>query len=339
MRKVTFFLCTVLFIVSVGIAGSSRTYDVAITSGDIYDGSGRASYVADVAIKDGRISAIGQLEADANLVIDAQGLAVAPGFINMLSWANESLIEDGRSQSDIRQGVTLEVMGEGWSMGPLNEKMKQDMRQSQGDIKFSIEWTTLGEYLEYLEKKGVSTNVASFVGATTVRVYAFGYEDRRPTSRELGQMRELVHQAMQEGAVGVSSALIYTPGCYADTDELIALAEVASEYGGMYISHLRSEGNRLLEALDELITTARRANVAVELYHMKAAGKSNWDKLGAMIEMIEKARAEGLRISADMYNYTAGATGLDAAMPPWVQEGGHRAWVKRLKIRESSGGF
>jgi len=300
-------------------------------SGEIYDGSGRASYVADVGIKDDCIAAIGQLQPDADVVINAQGLAVAPGFINMLSWANESLIEDGRSQSNIRQGVTLEVMGEGWSMGPLNEKMKRQMRQSQGDIKFSIEWTTLGEYLEYLVKKGVSTNIASFVGATTVRVYAVGYEDRPPTSKELDEMRKLVGQAMREGAVGVSSALIYAPGFYARTDELIALAEVASEYGGMYISHIRSEGNHLLEALDEFITIARKANVAVELYHMKAAGKSNWHKLEAMIERIEKARTEGLKITTNMYNYTAGATGLDAAMPPWVQAGGHQAWVARLK--------
>jgi len=216
-------------------------------------------------------------------------------------------------------------------MGPLNEKMKRDMRESQGDIKFAIEWTTLGEYLEYLEERGISTNITSFVGATTVRVHVVGYEDRRPSSGELEKMRGLVAQAMREGAVGVSSALIYAPGFYAKTDELIALAEVASEYGGMYISHLRSEGNRLLEALDELIITARKANVAAELYHMKAAGKPNWHKLDAMIEKIEKARAEGLRITADMYNYTAGATGLDAAMPPWVQAGGHRAWVARLK--------
>ena len=331
MRKVVLFFHTVLFTLSVAIFGCPKTYDVVITSGDIYDGSGRASYVADVGIKDGYIAAIGQLQPDADVVIDAQGLAVAPGFINMLSWANESLIEDGRSQSDIRQGVTLEVMGEGWSMGPLNKRMKQGMRQSQGDIKFRIEWTTLGEYLEYLVKKGVSTNVASFVGATTVRVYAIGYQDRPPTSKELKQMRKLVGEAMQEGAVGVSSALIYTPGFYARTDELIALAEVAGEYGGIYISHIRSEGNRLLEALDELITIARKANVAAELYHMKVAGKSNWHKLNAMIERIEKARAEGLKITADMYTYTAGATGLDAAMPPWVREGGHQAWVARLK--------
>jgi len=331
MRRVTLCFCAVILAVGVAGVGLSATYDVLIQSGQIYDGSGGAPYVADVAINDDRIEALGTLEPDAELVVDANGLAVAPGFINMLSWATESLIEDGRSESDIRQGVTLEVMGEGSSMGPLNEAMKRDMRESQGDIKFSIEWTTLGEYLEYLVNRGVSTNVASFVGATTVRVYAVGYQDRKPASGELDLMRKLVAQAMQEGAMGVSSALIYAPGVYADTDELIALAEVAGEYGGMYISHLRSEGNDLLAALDELITTSRKANVAAEIYHLKAAGQSNWPKLDAMIERIERARAEGLRITADMYTYTAAATGLDAAMPPWVQVGGHRAWVTRLE--------
>jgi N-acyl-D-amino-acid deacylase len=331
MRKVTSAFYAIIFILSMASVGHSKIYDVVITSGEIYDGSGGPSYVADVAIKDGHITAIGKLQPDADKIIDAKGLAVAPGFINMMSWANESLIEDGRSQSDIRQGVTLEVMGEGWSMGPLNKKMKREMRMSQGDIKFRIEWTTLGEYLEYLVKRGVSTNIASFVGATTVRVHTIGYEDRRPTSKELEQMCKLAGQAMQEGAIGVSSVLIYAPGFYADTDELIALAEVASEYGGMYISHIRSEGNHLLEAMDEFITTARKANVTAELYHMKAAGKSNWYKYNAMVERIEKARAEGLKLTANMYNYTAGATGLDAAMPPWVQAGGYGAWVARLK--------
>ena len=331
MRRVGLFFCVALFISSVCVLDCFGAYDVVIKSGRIYDGSGGSSYVADIAIEDDRIAAIGQLETDADLVIDAQGLAVAPGFINMLSWANDTLIEDGRSQSDIRQGVTLEVLGEGFSMGPLNEMMKRDMLESQGDIKFGIEWTTLGQYLEYLERKGVSTNVASFIGAATVRIHVLGYQDRAPTSKELRQMRRLVARAMREGAVGISSALIYAPGVYAETDELVALAEVAGRYGGIYISHLRSEGNNLLEALDELITIALKANVASEVYHMKAAGKANWHKLDAMIEKIEKARSEGLRITADMYNYTAGATGLDAAMPPWVQVGGHMAWITRLK--------
>jgi N-acyl-D-amino-acid deacylase len=309
----------------------AQTYDVVIAGGRIHDGSGGPSYVADIGIKDGHIAAIGQLQPGNARVIQTRGLAVAPGFINMLSWATDCLLVDGRSQSDIRQGVTLEVMGEGWSMGPLNGPMKQDMILSQGDIKFPVEWTTLGEYLDYLVKRGVSTNVASFVGATTLRAYAVGYDDRPPTARELQQMRLLARAAMQEGALGVSSALIYAPASYARADELTALAEVAGQFGGLYISHIRSEGDRLLEALDELIATARKANVAAELYHMKAAGKSNWDKCEAMIQKIEKARAEGLRITADMYTYTAGATGLDAAMPPWVQEGGLGAWVTRLR--------
>ena len=331
MRRAHVLFHAVILVASIAALCRSETYDVVITSGRIYDGSGRPSYTANVGIKGDRIAAIGQLQPDARRVIDAQGLAVAPGFINMLSWANDTLIEDGRSQSDIRQGVTLEVMGEAWSMGPLNKQMKGEMRSSQGDIRFSVEWTTLGEYLDYLVRKGVSTNVASFVGATTLRVYAVGYEDRRPTPRELQQMRGLARAAMQEGAVGVSSALIYAPGCYANTEELIALAKVAGEYGGMYISHIRSEGDRLLEALDELIAIARKADVTAELYHMKAAGQSNWHKLDAMIERIETARARGLSITANMYTYTAGATGLDAAMPPWVQVGGHRAWVTRLR--------
>ncbi|MHC4566120.1 MAG: N-acyl-D-amino-acid deacylase family protein [Planctomycetota bacterium] len=331
MRRVGSFLWAAFLVLNVVAPDCSGAYDVLIRSGLIHDGSSGTPYVADVAIEADRIVAVGTLDDDADLVIDARGLAVAPGFINMLSWANESLIQDGRSQSDIRQGVTLEILGEGTSMGPLNAAMKQDKRQTQGDIKYDVEWTTLGEYLEYLQLRGVSTNVASFVGAATVRVHVLGYEDRTPTPAELEQMRELVAGAMVEGAVGVSSALIYAPGVYAETDELIALAEVAAKYGGMYVSHLRSEGNNVLAALDELITTARRANVTAEFYHMKAAGKPNWGKLDAMIAKVNKARAEGLRITADMYNYTAGATGLDAAMPPWVQAGGHRAWVARLK--------
>jgi N-acyl-D-amino-acid deacylase len=331
MRKASLFFCMALFVSIVCIADCFGAYDVIIKSGRVYDGSGGPAYVADVAIEDDRIAAIGQLDADANSVINASGLAVTPGFINMLSWATDTLIEDGRSQSDIRQGVTLEVMGEGFSMGPLNEMMKRDLLESQGDIKFAVKWTTLGEYLEYLERKGVSTNVASFVGAATVRIYALGYQDRAPTYRELQQMRQLVAQAMREGALGVSSALIYAPGVYAKTDELETLAEVAGKYGGMYISHIRSEGNDLLSAVDELITIARKANLPAEIYHLKAAGKANWNKLDAVIEKIEKARAEGLKITADMYTYTAGSTGLDAAMPPWVQAGGFRAWVARLK--------
>ena len=309
---------------------SSTEYDLLITNGDVYDGSGGDPYIADVAIAGDRIVAIGEGLGSAKQTIDAAGLAVAPGFINMLSWATETLIEDGRSQSDIRQGVTLEVMGEGMSMGPLSESMKQEMRARQGDIRYDITWTSLGEYLQFLEDKGVSTNVASFVGATTVRIHELGFEDRPPTGEELQRMREHVRVAMEEGALGLGSSLIYAPAFYADTAELISLCEVAAEYGGRYISHIRSEGNRLLEAVDELITIAREAGIGAEIYHLKAAGQENFDKLETVFQRIEDARAEGLDITADMYTYTAGATGLDASMPPWVQEGGYEAWAERL---------
>src|SRR5947207_1172953 len=310
----------------------AANYDLLIRDGTIYDGSGRAPFVGDVAINGDTIAAVGKLtDARGKTEVDARGLAVAPGFINMLSWANESLIQDGRSQSDIRQGVTLEVMGEGESMGPLNDTMKKEMGEQQGDIKFDVNWTTLGEYLDYLVQRGVSCNVASFVGATTVRIHVIGYADRPPTSAELERMKKLVRQAMGEGALGVGSSLIYAPAFYAKTDELIALCKVAASHGGIYISHLRSEGNQFLEALEELITIAREAKIPAQVYHLKAAGEKNWGKLDAAIRRIEEARAAGLPITADMYNYTAGATGLDAAMPPWVQEGGYAEWAKRLQ--------
>ncbi|MHC4092508.1 MAG: N-acyl-D-amino-acid deacylase family protein, partial [Planctomycetota bacterium] len=263
--------------------------------------------------------------------IEAAGLAVAPGFINMLSWANESLLHDGRAQSDIRQGVTLEVLGEGHSMGPWNEAMKQEELEQQGDLQYEIAWTTLGEYLDHLVQRGISPNVASFVGATTVRIHVLGHEDRAATPAELDQMRALVQQAMLEGALGVSSSLIYAPAFYADTEELIALAEIAAQHGGMYVSHMRNEGDSLLEAFDELLTIVRRTGIAAEVYHIKASGRANWGKLDELIARIETARAQGLRITADMYTYHASSTGLNAIMPPWVQEGGHRAWVERLQ--------
>ncbi|MCG3157470.1 MAG: D-aminoacylase [bacterium] len=307
-------------------------YDLVIRNGMIYDGSGAEPYAGDVAINADTIAALGRIEnAAAAREIDARGLAVAPGFINMLSWATVSLLEDGRSQSDLRQGVTLEIFGEGWSEGPLNEKMKQEVLEQQGDIRYEVSWTTLGEYLNHLEQRGISTNVASFVGATTVRIHELGYENRPPTAAELERMKALVRQAMAEGALGVASSLIYAPAFYAQTEELIELCKVAAEYDGLYISHLRSEGNRLLEAVEELLHIARSAGLPAEIYHLKAAGQSNWHKLDEVIAKIEAARAQGLRITADMYNYTAGATGLDAAMPPWVQEGGYQAWAQRLR--------
>ena len=311
---------------------SHAEYDLVIWNGTIYDGRGGAPFVGDVAISGDRIAIIGAAgRARGGHEIDASGLAVAPGFINVLSWAVDSLIEDGRSQSNIRQGVTLEVLGEGWSMGPLNEAMVAERASRQGHIRYDIEWETLGEYLEFLVRRGVSPNVASFVGATTARIYVLGYEDRAPTSDELDRMRGLVRQAMEEGAVGLSSALIYAPACYAAADELVALAGVTAEYGGLYISHIRNEGDRLLEAIDELVSVARETGIAAEIYHLKVSGRSNWDRLDDAVTKIEAARAGGLRITADMYTYPASSTGLSTALPPWVHEGGHRAMVERLQ--------
>jgi N-acyl-D-amino-acid deacylase len=310
----------------------SAQYDLIIRHGTIYDGSGGPPFEGDLAINGQAIAAVGSPgSARGRSEVDARGMAVAPGFINMLSWANRSLIEDGRSQSDIRQGVTLEVMGEGTSMGPLNDSMKRQLREQQGDIKYDVTWTTLDEYLEHLVRRGVSCNVGSFVGATSVRVHEIGYADRPPTPEELERMKQLVRAAMADGALGVASSLIYAPACYAKTDELVALCRVAAEYDGLYISHLRSESNRLLEAADELIHIAREASIRSEIYHLKVAGQPNWHKLEALIRKVEAARAGGLAITADMYNYTAAGTGLDAAMPPWVQEGGLDEWVARLK--------
>ena len=312
--------------------GSGNNYDTIIRNGSIYDGNGGEPYTADIAINADTIAFIGDLkDASAKNEIDAKGKAVSPGFINMLSWANESLIEDGNSQSDIRQGVTLEVMGEGSSMGPLNTKMKTEMQNGQGDIKYKVEWNTLGEYLNYLEKKGISCNVASFIGAGTVRQYVVGEDNRVATPAELDSMQKLVERAMQEGAMGVGSSLIYPPDFFANTQELIALCKAASKYGGMYISHMRSEGNKLHEAVQELITIAKEANIPAEIYHLKAAGKDNWDKMDSVIRQVENARAAGLHITADMYTYLAGATGLTASFPPSLQDGGFGKLWQRLQ--------
>ena len=320
-----------LFVLGIADSGAAETLDVVIRNGVVYDGSGAPGRRADVAIRGDRVVGVGDYQqANAHRTMDATGLAVAPGFINMLSWSTESLLHDPRSQSEIRQGVTLEVMGEGWSMGPLSPSMKRRIRSDQSDIQYTPSWTTLGEYLQHLESRGVACNVASFVGATTVRIHTLGYEDRAPTADELEQMKGLVRTAMREGALGVGSSLIYAPAFYAETDELVELCKVAGEYGGMYISHLRSEGNRLEEGVDELLEIARRANVPAQIYHLKAAGRENWHKLDKVIAKVEAARAEGLGITADMYTYTAGATGLNAAMPPWVQEGGYQRWRERL---------
>lgn len=320
------------FLIAISSCNQSQNFDVLIKNGTIVDGSGGLSYIGDIGINADTIAAIGALEnATGSKEIDASDLIVAPGFINMLSWAVESLIEDGRSMGDIKQGVTLEVFGEGWSMGPLNETMKKEEKESQGDIKFDIEWTTLNDYLEYLTTKGISPNVASFVGATTLRVHEVGYENRAPTPEELDAMKSMVQQAMEDGALGVGSSLIYAPAFYSSTEELIELCKVAAEYDGMYISHIRSEGSQLLESLDELIKIAHDAGIRAEIYHLKQSGKDNWDKFDAVVQKVDSARAAGLSITADMYNYVAGATGLDASMPPWVQEGGYEKWAERLQ--------
>lgn len=314
-------------------AGCSRKpdYDVILRDGRVCDGTGSQCVQKDVGILGDKIAKIGDLSNSRGKIdLDVGNSMVAPGFINMLSWATESLIVDGKSQSDIRQGVTLEIFGEGSSMGPLTASMKADAVAHMGDIKYNITWSTLGEYLDTMVKRGISPNIASYVGATTVRENVLGDANRAPNAEELGQMRDLVRQAMQEGALGVGSALIYAPGFYAKTDELVALCQEAAKFKGSYISHIRSEGNGVLPAVDELISIARQAHVPAEIYHLKVGGKANWDKLPQVVEKIEAARKEGLKITADMYTYTAGATGLDAVMPPWVQEGGYDAWRKRL---------
>jgi N-acyl-D-amino-acid deacylase len=328
---------TLVIILSCFLAACSSptSYDVILRGGTVYDGSGDKPYAGDLAFIGDKIAAIGDIgEATASIEIDVAGLAVAPGFVNMMSWANESLIEDGRSQSDIRQGVTLEIMGEGNSMGPLNDAMKAEMISRQSDIRYVVEWTTLAEYLEFLERRGISPNVASFIGAATPRKYVIGHEDREPTPAELDQMRDLVRGAMEEGALGVASSLMYPPGLFAKTDELIALSEVAAEYNGMYISHMRDEGAHMIEAIEELLTIAREADIRAEIYHFKSSGKSNWHLFDEAVAMVERARAEGLQITADVYTYytyPAGATGLNASIPPWVQEGGFSASLERMK--------
>ena len=306
------------------------TYDLVIRGGDVYDGSGGPPRRADVAVADGKVTEVGRVGGRAPLEIDASGLAVAPGFINMLSHAWASLIQDGRSQSDIRQGVTLEVFGE-YIEAPLNERLRAECLRRQGDFKYGITWSTVGEYLDQLVQRGISANVASFIPASVVRRYVVGEDDRRPTGEELSRMQGLVEAAMREGALGVASALIYTPATFADTDELVALASASAKHGGMYVSHMRSEGDRFIEALDELIEIARRSRGRAEVYHLKQAGRDNWSKLDTAIERIEAARAGGTAITADMYTYSAGATGLDASLPPWVQEGGHRKFIDRLR--------
>ncbi|MCU0356308.1 MAG: D-aminoacylase [Cyclobacteriaceae bacterium] len=331
MKTLAHFFFLLLLVVS---CSQPQEYDIILRDGKIYDGSGKASFTADVGINADTIAFIGDLShARGKTEIDVTGLAVAPGFINMLSWATESLIIDGNSQADIRQGVTLEVMGEGFSMGPLSESMKERIERDnkRAGFNYEVNWTTLGEYLESLERRGIAPNIASFVGATSVRVHELKYDNRAPTAEELGRMKDLVKQAMEEGAMGVGSSLIYAPASYSSTEELIELCKVASDHGGMYITHMRSEGDNIFNAIRETIRIAREANIPAEIYHLKLGGQRNWNKLDSVLAMIDQANREGLKITTDMYTYTAGATGLDASMPTWLQEGGINEWIRRMK--------
>ncbi|MFN3857539.1 MAG: N-acyl-D-amino-acid deacylase family protein [Caulobacter sp.] len=324
-------LFATLLILGCSASAQEPAYDIVIRGGLIHDGSGGEPYVGDLAIEGDRIVAVGKVTGRGQTEIDARGKAVSPGFINMLSWATESLIADGRGLSDLKQGVTLEVMGEGSSMGPWSAEMIAQEKARQGDVKYDITWTTLGGYLEMLEKKGVGPNVASMIGAETARTYVLGEGDVDPDPSQLATMKGLVVAAMEEGALGVGSSLIYAPGSYAETPELVALAGEAGRCGGIYVSHMRFESDRLLDGIDELIDISRLSGAPAEIWHLKAAGKDNWAKLDPAIARIEAARASGLRITANMYSYTAGSTGFDAAMPPWVQAGGREAWIGRLK--------
>ena len=326
----------IVLVLGVRPAAQPQAFDVVVRGGTVYDGSGNPGRRADVGIRGDRIAAVGDLaSARAASSIDATNMTVAPGFINMLSWSTESLLVDGRSQGEVRQGVTTQIFGEGSSMGPLNDAMKRRMTEQMGDMKFEITWTTLAEYLAEVERRGVSQNVASFLGATTVREHVIGLADRKPTAAELDEMRAIVRREMEAGALGIGSSLIYAPAFYASTEELIELCKVAAPYRGKYISHIRSEGTRLVESVEELIRIAREANIPAEIYHLKAAGKANWAKMPRVIALVEEARRSGLHITADMYAYTAGATGLDASMPPWVLDGGYDEAYKRLRDPET----
>lgn len=313
------------------VGAAPPAFDTVIRGGTIYDGSGGAPFTGDVAIKEGRIVAVGTVRGAGRTTIDARGLAVAPGFVNMLSWSNESLIADGRGMSDIKQGITLEVMGEGTSVGPLNAKMARDEQGRQGDIRYPVVAGSFGANMDALAARGISPNIASFVGAATVRIHELGEGDVDPTPTQLAAMQALVRQSMNEGAMGVGSSLIYPPATFSETPELTALMRAAAPCGGMYISHMRNESNDILASIDEVIAIATASRAPAEIYHLKMAGQDNWRKLPQVIAKIEAARARGVRITADMYTYTAGATGFDAAMPPWVQAGGLEAWVARLQ--------
>jgi len=320
-----------------GCNSPKQEYDTIIRNGMIYDGNGREPFKGDIGINADTIAFIGDLsKASAKNEVDTKGNAIAPGFINMMGHSEESLIQDGRGQSDIKQGVTTEIFTE-FSMGPLNPKMKMMQKEGQGDIKYEVEWNTLGEYMNFLEKKGISPNIASFVGTGAVRMYVIGEDNVAPTPSQLDSMKLLIRQAMEEGALGVTNALIYPVDFFAKTDELIALSKEAAKYGGMYTSHMRSEGNKLLEAVEELITISKEAGIPAEIFHLKAGGKNNWIKMDSVIRRVERARREGQAITADMYTYVAGATGMTSAFPPTLQDGGFGKLRERLmdpKIRK-----
>ena len=326
MRNPSIFIAIALII---SACNPSQQYDTIIRNGMVYDGNGGEPFKADIAINKDTIAFIGDLKnAHAKDEIDAGGKAVAPGFINMMGHSEESLFQDGRAQSDIRQGVTTEIFDE-MSYGPLNEIMKEQLQRGQGDIKYNVTWNTLGEYMNTLEHKGISCNIASFVGAGTVRQYVIGEDDKAPTAQQLDSMKLLVDTAMEEGALGVTCALIYPPDNFAKTDELVALCKEASKYGGTYISHIRSEGNQLTQAVSEITTIAKEATIPVEICHLKAAGKDNWNKVDSVIAMVETARKQGIAITANMYTYTAAATGLTSCFPPTLQDGG----FGKLRVR------
>lgn len=334
MKKILFSLLLLTIFVCLSSAQTDE-FDVIIKNGTIYDGSGGKPFKADVGIKGDKVTAIGNLsKAKAKQTVDAAGLAVAPGFINMLSWSVDSIIADPRSMGELKQGITTQIFGEGESMGPWNDRLKKQAADLQDDFKYKIEWTTLAEYLQFLEKRGVSQNVASFIGATTIRQYVIGDEDKQPTPEQLEQMRELVRKEMEAGALGIGSSLIYAPAFYAKTEELIEMCKVAAKYRGKYISHMRSEGNQFVEAVEELLRISREAKIPAEIYHLKAAGKDNWAKMDKVLAMVEDARKKGMKITADMYTYPAGATGLDASIPPWALSGGYEELFKRLQNPE-----
>jgi len=327
-----------LFALAQSLSGlpNEAPFDVVILGGTVYDGTGGEPRRVDVGIRGDRIEAVGDLsKAPASRRVDAKGLAVAPGFINMLSWSTESLIVDGKSQSELRQGITTQIFGEGFSMGPLNDRLRAFLKSQQTDFKYDMPWTTLREYLLFLQNRGISQNVASYIGATTLRAYVIGFDKRPPTSEELDQMRALVRREMEDGALGIGSSLIYAPANYASTEELIELCKVAAKYQGKYISHMRSEADNLLEAVDELIRISREANLPAEIYHLKAGGEANWPKMDQVVARVEEARRQGLKITADMYTYTAGATSLDACVPPWAHDGGLDPMIRRLQDSET----